>query len=143
MIFKKIGTLWQKNTKPKLWWIKLGVSLIISNLFFYLLFGGHPQATSIPTPGPMAGWVAVQIDAELQTPFQVGKKVLLINRSKRLKVEGVLDGERPEGDSKLTFLVHEKDAAVLFLYRNWEILPFLRNLTFKAFTKGRTHEISY
>ncbi len=145
MIFKKIGKLLQQNTKPKLWWMKLGVSLVASNLFFYLLFGSHPPGTSAPAPipGPLAGWVAVQIDAELQTPFQVGKKVLLINRDKRLKVEGVLDGERPEGDGKLTFLVHEKDAAVLFHYRNWEILPFLRHLTFKALTKGKTHEISY
>ncbi len=138
-----IGKLWKRDTKPKLWWVKLGLALVVSNIFFYLLFGSPPQATPAPLQSPRSGWVEVQIEAELQTPFQVGKKVLIINRSQRLKVEGVLDGERHEEHNKLTFLVQEKDAPVLFLYRDWEIVPFLRNLTLTTFTKGRTHEISY
>ncbi len=143
MNLEKIGTLFKNVTKPRIWWVKLGVSLVLSNLFFFLLFGGVQPVTPSPTKESRSGWISVQLEAELQTPFQTGKKVLLVNRARRIKVEGVLEGEHREGVEKLAFAVREKDAAVLFLHRNWEILPYLRDLTFTAARKEPTHEIYY
>lgn len=141
MISKKLGTIFKENTKTKLWWSKLVVALIISNIFFFLLFGGNSEAVqenSIP-----AGWVEVQVNASLSTPFQSGKRVLLIHRLGRKKLEGLLKMETPEDPGKVTLLVKEDEAATLFSYENWEILPYIKDLPFTARVKERSHEIRY
>ncbi len=141
MISKKIGTIFKENTKTKLWWGKLGVALIISNIFFFLLFGGSSEAvqeTSLPQ-----GWVEVQVNASLLTPFQQGKRVLLLHRQGRKKLEGILLVETSDQLGKITLLVKEDEAATLFRFENWEILPYLKNLHFTASTKEVGHEIHY
>jgi len=141
VISKKIGTIFKENTKTKLWWGKLGVALIISNIFFFLLFGGSSEAvqeTSLPQ-----GWVEVQVNASLLTPFQQGKRVLLLHRQGRKKLEGILLVETSDQLGKITLLVKEDEAATLFRFENWEILPYLKNLHFTASTKEVGHEIHY
>lgn len=141
MISKKIGTIFKENMKTKLWWGKLGIALIISNIFFFLLFGGSSEAvqeTSLPQ-----GWVEVQVNASLLTPFQQGKRVLLLHRQGRKKLEGILLMETSEQLGKITLLVKEDEAATLFRFENWEILPYLKNIHFTASTKEVGHEIHY
>ena len=141
MISKKIGTIFKENTKTKLWWSKLGIALIISNLFFFLLFGGNSEAVQeVSTP---QGWVEVQVNASLLTPYQQGKRVLLLHRQGRKKLEGILLMEAPDQLGKITLLVKEDEAATLFRFENWEILPYLKNLHFTASTKEIGHEIHY
>jgi hypothetical protein len=135
-----IGTILKKNTKTRAWWLKLSVALILSNIFFFLLFAAEdkPYQAEIELA---PGWVEIQLRADLMTPFQKGKKILLIHRSGRQSIEGMLQaGMDPEG--RLTILVKEAEAALLFVHQSWEILPFIANHRFPAL-KGERHEIRY
>lgn len=139
MLLQKIGTIFRKSTKTKIWWLKLSLTLILSNLFFFLLFAGeNSEVKQDLAPG---GMVEVQISAELLTPFQSGKKVLLIHRSGRKKIEGMLKEFSPE--QKITALVSEEEAHVLFQHEGWEILPFIKHLSFAPRKYEATHEIRY
>jgi hypothetical protein len=141
VISEKVGTLLKKNTKTKVWWMKLGIALVISNLFFFLLFSGDSDVKqeSLPSGIPQ-GWVEVQLNAELMTPFHSGKKVLLIHRIGRKKLEGVLQADQL---GKITVLVKEAEAEKLFQHESWEILPYLKNLNFASVRKEASHEIRY
>lgn len=140
MILQKIGSVLKKDTKTKVWWVKLGVCLILSNVFFFLLFSGDSEVKQESRP---EGWVEVQLEAQLLTPFQSGKKVLLIHRSARKKLEGVLQATGKDEPGKITVLVKEEEAQALFHYETWEVLPFLKHLTFGAIKKEASHEIRY
>lgn len=140
MTSEKIGKLFMKDTKTKMWWMKLGVALILSNVFFFILFSGDSdvkQEVSIPK-----GWVEIQLEAQLLTPFQNGKKVLIIHRLGRKKLEGVLLNEA-QGPGRLTVLVKEEEAHALLQFETWEILPYLKHLNFSAVKKEMSHEIRY
>lgn len=141
MISKNLGTIFKKNTKTKIWWSKLGIALVISNIFFFLLFGGSSEAVQEKTIP--VGWVEVQVNASLLTPFLPGKRVLLLQRQNSKKLEGILLHEVPEQLGRITLLVKEDEASTLFQYENWEVLPYLKNLHFTANTKERSHEIRY
>jgi hypothetical protein len=142
MISEKIGILWKRNTKNKLWRFKLGLSLIISNIFFFLLFSNSKsKAENIKVTAP--GQVEIQLEAQLLTPFQTGKKILIVNRSKRKKIEGLLISQQLEDTNKLIVLVSEKEANTLFHYSDWEILPYMKYLSFASNIKGYQHEIRY
>jgi hypothetical protein len=142
MISKLAGIISGKNTKTKLWWTKLAVALVLSNVFFFLLFGGDNTSSAETISMPM-GWVEVQLEAHLHTPFQNGKKVLLMTRSGRKKIQGVLQEGGNELDQRITVLVRENEAALLFQHENWEILPLIQNLHFKTATQRENHEIRY
>lgn len=142
MISKLAGIISGKNTKTKIWWMKLGAALILSNVFFFLLFGGDNTSVAQTNFLP-EGWVEVQLEARLHTPFQIGKKVLLVSRSGRKKIHGVLNQNGNELDQRVTVLVKEDEAALLFQNDNWEILPLIQNLYFKTFTQRENHEIRY
>ncbi|WPU64237.1 hypothetical protein [Peredibacter starrii] len=135
MTSEAAGINWKKSTK-----IKLGIALVISNVFFFLLFGNNsevkPESSGVP-----AGWVEIQLSAELFTPFHSGKKVLLVNRIGRKKLEGVL--QTPATEGRMTVLVKETEAHALFQHETWEVLPFLKNLNFASVKKGESHEIRY
>ena len=142
MISEKIGTILKKNTKNKLWWFKLGLSLIISNLFFFILFSkpeSETKQTQVSTPGK----VEIQLQAQLLTPFQTGKKVLIVHRKGRKKIEGVLISQQLEDMSRFTVLVSEKEANSLFHLSDWEILPYMKFLSFVSNIKDHQHEIRY
>lgn len=140
MISKIAGTILSKDTKTKVWWIKLGIALVLSNIFFFILFKNeNPKVTpEIKTP---EGMVEVQLQAILLTPFQKGKKVWLINRVYKKQVEAMLQNEV---EGKFEILVKEEQAPVLFQYEIWEILPFIKSLNFqKSYAHGADHEIRY
>lgn len=142
MISKITGTILRKNTKPKTWWIKLGISIILSNVFVLILFSEDSAVRTIQevaTPG----WVEVQLNAELMTPFHSGKKVLIIHRVGRKKLEGVLKTPGLDNLGKITVLVKEQEAHALFQYESWEVLPYLKHLTFTTTRKEDSHEIHY
>ena len=142
MISKLAGIISAKNTKNKIWWLKLGFAIILSNVFFFLLFGGD-NTSSAETHLLPEGWVEVQLEARLHTPFQMGKKVLLVSRSERKKISAVLNQSGNEFDPRITVLVPEKEAALLFQFGSWEILPVINNLHFKTIVQRENHEIRY
>lgn len=138
MVSKIVGTFLKQNTRTK--WLKLSVALILSNLFFFLLFSNSSdEQNSQPSH---AGSVQILLRAELQTPFQKGKKVSIINREKRLLMEGVLE-EMMNEDGKLAIWVKEERASLLFQYTGWEIIPYLKYFQMPTLSKGETHEIRY
>jgi hypothetical protein len=141
MLSKLSGMLSAKDTKTKQKWAKIAIALILSNLFFFLLFSRNEDTLAAP-PGIPDGWVEVQIRADLLTPFQDRKKVLLVNRRQGGQLEGVLQqGTDPEG--KLTVLVKESEAQALFQHESWEVLPYIRNLKLRAPQRGESYEIRY
>ncbi|HXH32192.1 MAG TPA: hypothetical protein VNJ01_15410 [Bacteriovoracaceae bacterium] len=140
MISTKLGTLLKKNTKSKQWWLKVAVALVLSNAFFFLLFSGTPQTLEAKIP---TGWVEVQLSAALLTPFEHGKRILVVQRLRRKKLEGIMHTPKSEGTETFTVLVREEEAEALFRYQDWEVLPFLKNLTFASKPKGENHEIRY
>lgn len=142
MISKIAGIISAKNTKTKVWWMKLAFALVLSNVFFFLLFGGD-NTSSAEAPRVPEGWVEVRIEARLHTPFQLGKKVLLMNRSARIKLPGMLNQSGSELDQRVTVLVPEKEAALLFQHENWEIIPHINNLRFQTIVQREDHEIRY
>lgn len=141
MISNIAGNVLKKNTKTKQWWAKLAVAIVISNIFFFLLFSGSetkPSTNSIPE-----GWVEIQVRAELLTPFHSGKKVLLLHRLGRKKVEAMLETSPQEPEGRFTVLVKESEAESLLQHESWEIVPFLKTLTFARPQTGVSHEIRY
>ena len=142
MISKLAGIISAKNTKTKTWWLKLGVALVLSNVFFFLLFGDDNTSSAETTHMP-EGLVEVQLEARMHTPFQKGKKVLLVSRSGRKKMTAVLDQNGNELDQRVTVLVKEDEAALLFQIDNWEVLPLIGNLRFSTITQRENHEIRY
>jgi hypothetical protein len=142
MISKLAGIISSKNTKTKVWWLKLGAAIVLSNVFFFLLFGGDNKSAAETFSLPK-GWVEVQLEARLHTPFQNGKKVLLMTRSGRKKISGMLNQSGNELDQRITVLVKEEEAALLFQHDNWEILPLIQNIQFKSTSQREDHEIRY
>ncbi len=142
MISKIAGTILKKDTKTKLWWMKLGVAIVLSNIFFFVLFSGSEIKEGTTSSVP-EGWVEIQVRAELLTPFQSGKKVLLLHRDGRKRVEAMLETSPQEPEGRFTVLVKETEAEALLKYETWEIVPFLKTLTFAPFSRGVEHEIRY
>ncbi|HXH74790.1 MAG TPA: hypothetical protein VNJ08_07475 [Bacteriovoracaceae bacterium] len=140
MISRLVGTILKKNTRTKVWWMKLAVAIILSNVFFFALFSSPAMPVEITN---RAGWVEAQFKGELMTPFHSGKKVVLLNRKRAIQMEGVLQGDiNTEG--KYTAWVKESEASTLFQFSEWEILPHLKGLKIAVIKKNRmNHEIRY
>lgn len=146
MILEKIGTNFRKNIQTKFkgrsqWAAKAAVAIILSNIFFFLLFSGDSEVKQEFSPPP--GWVEVQVEAQLLTPFHFGKKVLIVHRMGRKKLEGVLQGSGTDETGRITILVKEDEAHSLFQHESWEVLPFLKHLSFVTANKRESHEIRY
>lgn len=142
MISKIAGNILKKDTKTKIWWMKLAVAIVLSNIFFFVLFSGSETESENNSSIP-EGWVEIQVRAELLTPFQSGKKVLLLQRNARRKVEAMLETSPLEPEGRFTVLVKETEAEFLLKYDSWEIVPFLKTLTFAPVSRGEDHEIRY
>lgn len=142
MISKITGNVLKQNTKTKQWWAKLTVAIVLSNIFFFLLFSGS-ETEATPTPAVPEGWVEIQVRAELLTPFQSGKKVLLLHRNARKQMEAVLETSPIEPEGRYTVLVKESEAATLLQFETWEIVPFLKTISFAPVSRGENHEIRY
>lgn len=142
MISRIAGKFLNKDTRTKLWWAKLAVAIVISNIFFFLLFSGSETELVSQKEIP-AGWVEMQIRAELLTPFQSGKKVLLIQRQARKQLEAMLETAPSDPTERFTILVKESQAEILLKHESWEIVPFLKKLTLTPLAQGTSHEIRY
>lgn len=141
MISNIVGTALKKNTKTKQWWAKLAIAIVISNIFFFMLFSG--SETEIEKSTIPEGWVEIQVRAELLTPFHSGKKVLLLHRLGRKRVEAMLETSPQEPEGRFTVLVKETEAESLLQHESWEIVPFLKTLSFARIKTGVSHEIRY
>lgn len=130
-----------KNTKNRIWFLKLGMALILSNIFFFILFG-QKNEEKIPIPNDPQ-LVQVQIEAQLLTPFESGKKILIIHRGLKRKIEGQLYGDGIDELGRVTISVKENDATKIFNHHHWEILPFLKNHHFASIPREGKHEIRY
>jgi hypothetical protein len=142
MISKIAGTILKRNTKTKQWWMKLAVSLVLSNIFFFVLFSSNEKPL-VSTSSIPEGWVELQVKAELLTTFQSRKKVLLLHREARKRVEAVLETSPQEPEGRFTVLVKETEVEALLKYESWEIVPFLKTLKFAPLHTGVHHEIRY
>ena len=132
MISKLAGTNWKGNTK-----IKLGIAIVLSNAFVYLLFSGS-SAEALPTKP--SGMVDVKLEAELRTPFEAHKRVLLLHRSSGTQIEALLESSL---ETQYVVSVKEETAQTLFKKSPWEILPYMKNLSLPRAHKGESHEIQY
>jgi len=142
MISKIAGTVSRPAIRTKLWWAKLAAGLLISNVFFFMLFSTNENLPAASNSVPK-GWVEMQVRAELLTPFQSGKKVLLLQRVARKKVEAMLEKSPEDPEGRFIVLVRESDAEDLLKHESWEIIPYLKTLSFAKPYIGETHEIRY
>lgn len=142
MISNLVGSILKKNTKTKVWWLKLGIALFLSNVFFSVLFSGEEKSVPQITSEIPQGWIEVQIRADLMTPFQDGKKILLMQRARRQLVEGKLKNPS-DAEGRITILVRESEAQALFHHQEWEVLPYISNMKFPSVGHAPLHEIKY
>ena len=120
---------------------KLAIALILSNIFFFMLFSGGNEE-KVLSPGLLPGQVELQLRASFLTPYESGKKILLIHRHSRSKAEGKMKSPQ-DAEGKVTVEVQEKDAELLLRHAEWEIAPFIKSLNFKVASKGESYEIRY
>jgi hypothetical protein len=143
MNLEKTGTHLKKNIHLKVRAFKIGLALILSNLFFYLLFASSEKPNHDALALVPPGWVEVQIQAELSTPFQKGKKIILIHRRAGQKIVGLLNHYLPDQEKPLVVLVQEEHANKLLQKNDWEIVPYLKNLDLTIVKKDVSYEIRY
>jgi hypothetical protein len=138
---KTNGTSSKLNIGHRPLLIRTLIAILISNIFFYLLFMSSNETEAQEVQ--QAGWVQIQLTAKARTPFQTGKKVLLIDRRSGLSVEAVLEQSPSETDERITVSVKEGDAHSVLKSDNWEIVPYLKNLNLTQVGKRVEHEIRY
>lgn len=138
MDLKIRGIVLKKDFQVKA--LKLAVALILSNLFFFLLFSG-PEEVKAESELP-SGVVELQLKTNLLTPFEAGKKILLIHRSSRTKAEGKMKIPQ-DAEGRMTVEVNESDAELLLMHEEWEVTPYLKSLKFRVAAKGESYEIRY
>jgi hypothetical protein len=138
-IFKGAGMNWKRiKFEPRQ--IKIGIALVVSNIFFFLLFSGGDE-TTVNTLIP--GYVEIEVRGELSTSFAEGKKVSVINKRRTIKVDAQLLRYHSEPDSKVLLQVDEKDAHQLLAPDNWEIFPLLSTYQVALPLPKEAHEIRY
>lgn len=130
----------KKSTRTKVWWVKLSIAFILSNILFFLLFSKSETTSSISRP---KGYVELHLKARLLTPFQLRKRVLIIHRDKRIRVEAMLEKMQLEPEEQYTVSVREIDTETLLKNESWEIIPYLSRLTFTHHEGKPNHEIHY
>lgn len=141
MNLKLNGISLKKNTQNKLWWIKLTITIILTNILFFILFSS-PESKEKNLNLPL-GWVEFQVKADLLTPFQKGKKIILLNRSAQIFILGVLEDSPREPEERITVLVKDEDGPLLIRYEGWEIIPELKNFSISKRNSGVSYEIRY
>jgi len=117
------------------------MALIFSNIFFFALFSNDPKPITSLTLPP--GRVEIQLHGELLTPYEAQKKILLVNRNSKKIFSAILRQEPIDPTGRYTVLVKEEEAAQIFEHVSWQILPFIKTLSFASSSKGESHEIRY
>ncbi len=141
MNLKLNGISLKKNTQNKLWWIKLTITILLTNILFFILFSS-PESKEKNLKYPL-GWVEFQVKADLLTPFQKGKKIILLNRSAQIFISGVLEESSLDPEGRTTVLVKDEDGNHLIKFEGWEIIPDLKNFTLAKKNSGVNYEIRY
>jgi hypothetical protein len=101
-----------------------------------------PKESSSIDPLPPHGWVEVQIQAELLTSFQKGKKSILLNRKAKKQIEIMLWDKPIDPNGRYSVMVKETEAFLILEGTSWEILPFLKAISFQKIPKEQ-YEILY
>jgi hypothetical protein len=141
MISKIAGDNSKVATRNKIWWAKLGLSIVASNILFFMLFSSDQSQTVKKELAQ--GWVELDVRAELLTPFQAGKKVLLLQRKARMAIEAILESSPADPEGRFTVLIKESEAHAILRHGNWEIVPYLKTISFGPVKRGEDHEIRY
>lgn len=138
MNFEKIGKSLKLATSNKQKLAKIALALILSNVFFFLLFGeSEAEIESPDTPGT----VAIHLEAKILTPLHGGKRIMIVSHALGVKIEGYFRSHHEDG--RITVEVPEEEAKSLLRKTDWEILPPLKNLAFQNRRSGVIHEIRY
>lgn len=124
-----------------MWWMKLALCLILSNILFFNLFSAA-EGPNETREELSEGQVQIQIRGELFTPFSARSRVLLTRKQSGQIVTGVILAHHVE-EQKFTILVDEKEAPSLLQHDHWDILPYIKDLSFQRPPKGAQHEIRY
>lgn len=124
--------------------IKLIVAIILSNIFFFMLFSSGEENNK---NFQKSEGVEVIIEAELMTSFTEGKEVLLTQKGSGLAIKAKLLNlpETQSLDDKKHYLVltSETDAhKILGHPLNWNILPYLKDFTLST-PKRQLQEIDH
>lgn len=142
MNLRKNGMSLKLATKDKRWWFKLSIAIILSNILFFLFFHENEVqgADMIRHPDD----VEIRIQADLFTSFSAGKKILIINREGRISRPGILIAEHIDEEIKsYTIQVDQKYVNELLNTSSLQILPYIREITFKPSPKRYDYEIRY
>ena len=141
MSLKTTGISSKLNIASKPLLFRVLAAIVLSNIFFYLLFMNSDETEAQVLPPD--GWVQIQIKADSRTPFQSGKKVLLVDRQRGMSLEAVLEIPPSETEEHFTISVKEEEASEVLRFKNWEIIPYLKKLTLSKVGKRVEHEIHY
>jgi hypothetical protein len=142
MILKRNGIISKLATKDKSWWFKLIISMILSNIIFFLLFHENEVQGADLISDPHN--VEMRVQAQLITSFKAGKKILIISREKRFSRPGILMAEHQEDEFKsYTILVHPDDVNDLLNLDQLQIIPFIKDIKFKPSSERLTYEVRY
>lgn len=134
MSFKRSGIKWHKNIK-----VKVGLALIISNVMCLALF---PSCKSEISPTVSPHLVDVQIQAELFTGFEKGKKAGAIHPRVQRKIEILLKEEKNE-TGRITVETNKQDARLLLSHTQWRIIPEIDGEVFEQSPTVANREIHY
>jgi len=142
MILKRNGIISKLATKDKSWWFKLIISMILSNIIFFLLFHENEVQGADLISDPHK--VEIRVQAQLITSFKAGKKILIISREKRFSRPGILLAEHQEDEFKsYTILIHPNDVNDLLNLNQLQIIPFIKDIKFKQSSPRLTYEVRY
>ena len=137
----------QTNNISKNKIIKFCLVLILSNIFFFMLFSSDERA---PVHGRKIG-VEIIIEGKLLTSFEEHKEVLLTHSPSGQKIRATLRSalESQSGTEGTQYLVSssEEDALKILKYPSgWTILPYLKNYSLhqpKRLIQEIDHEIHF
>lgn len=122
--------------------LKLVIALILSNIFFFMLFSSDETSKVEKT----YQGVEVIIEGKLLTSFEENKEVLLTHPNSGLKIKARLL-THPDMQDHYLILAEESDALkILARPLQWNILPYLKNYSLrspKQLTQEIDHEIHF
>jgi len=140
MLFKKNGTSFKLDTKNKTFIIKIAAALVLSNIFFFILFSPSDE---IEEKSLSDNEVEIHLQVTFHTSFQKGKKVLLIHRKTQRMVEAKLQDWVNEETQTLSVSVQDTQAQRVIDLTGWEVVPYIKQYTFAQTSKGDQYEIRY
>jgi len=127
-------------SKPKI--LKLIVAIILSNVFFFMLFSGTDEKTTTVK----ASGIEIIIEGKLMTSFEENKEVLLTHPASGMKIKGRLLTHQNSDTHYLVLVSEEEAQSILNRASDWNILPYLKNFRLigpKKIAQEIDHEIHF